>query len=213
MCGRMTRLSKKTVTCPNCGAPVGMHIVRSTNTLGGRATDFRPVVLGRQPLAYLIHTCASCGLTGEERAFSEEVDDRLRELIAENLTPLVRAGPPAPSRGYEFAAWLAEWRGDPAGTVAQYYLSAAWCCEEPAAEAGYRRRAIASFERALADGDLASRDRVVFTYLVGELHRRAGDADEAAEWLARAEELARSSEESWIEALARRQATDPQDLL
>jgi predicted RNA-binding Zn-ribbon protein involved in translation (DUF1610 family) len=90
----MTRLRKKTVTCPNCGMPVGMHIVRSTNTLGGRATDFRPVALGGQPVAQLVHTCPSCGLTGEEQAFAEEVDDRLRELIAENLTPLVRAEPP-----------------------------------------------------------------------------------------------------------------------
>lgn len=209
----MTRLSKKTVTCPNCGSPVGIHIVRTTNTLGGRAADFRPVALGAQPLAHLVHTCASCGLTGEERAFSDEVDDRIRELIAERLTPLVRAEPPTPSRGYEFAAWLAEWRGEPAGTVAQYYLSAAWCCADPATETEHRRRAIAYFVQALADGDLASRDRVVFTYLVGELHRRVGDADEAAEWLVRAEELACSREESWIAALARRQATDPQDML
>jgi hypothetical protein len=33
------------------------------------------------------------------------------------------------------------------------------------------------------------------------------------EWLGRAEDLARAGEEAWVEALARRQATDPQDLL
>jgi len=201
------------VTCPNCGTSVGMHIVGSTNTLGGRAADFRPIAVGPQPVAQLVHTCPSCGLTGEEEVFAEEVDDRLRELIAENLTPLVRAEPPAPARRHEFAAWLAEWRGDPAGTVAQYYLSAAWCCEEPGVEADHRRRAIAFFERALADDGLEKRDRVVFTYLVGERHRRVGDAEAAAEWRGRAEELATVSEESWIAALARRQATDPQDLL
>lgn len=193
-----------------------MNIVRSTNTLGGRAADFRPIAVGEQPLAHLVHTCPSCGLTGEEDAFFEEVDDRTRELIAERLTPLVRAeAPPPPSRRHEFAAWLAEWRGLPPGTVAQYYLSAAWCCvdEERAAEADHRRRAIAGFEQALAGHDLGSRDRAAFTYLIGELHRRIGDAEQAAEWLGRAEELARASEETWIEALARRQATDPQDMI
>lgn len=210
MCGLMTQ---KTVTCPSCGVPFGMHIVRTTHPLGGRAADFRPVAEGGQPLAHLVHTCPSCGLTGEERAFAEPVDDPLRALIEERLTPLVRAEPPAAARRHEFAAWLAEWRGRPAGTVAQYYLSAAWCAEDPEAEADHRRRAIAHFRRALADDDLGSRDRVAFTYLVGELHRRLGHPEEAAEWLARAEELARVSEEAWIEALARRQATDPQDLL
>jgi predicted RNA-binding Zn-ribbon protein involved in translation (DUF1610 family) len=211
----MTRLSKKSVTCPNCGATVGMHIVRTTNTLGGRTTDFRPVALGGQPLAHLMHTCPSCGMTGEERDFSSAVDDRIRALIAEHLTPSVRAETPAPSRRYEFAARLAEWHGRPAGTVGQHYLSAAWCCvdEGSAAEADYRRRAIVYFQRALAGDELGTRDRVVFTYLVGEPHRRLGHPGEAVEWLGRAEDLARTSEEAWIEALARRQATDPQDML
>ena len=209
----MTRLIEKTVPCPNCDTPVGMHIVGSTNTLGGRAADFRPVAVGVEPVAHSVHTCPACGLTGEEEVFAEELDERLRELIAENLTPLVRAEPPAPAQRHEFAAWLAEWRGDPDGTVAQYYLSAAWCCEEPGAEADYRRRAIASFERALADDGLDKRDRVVFTYLVGELYRRVGDTAAAADWLGRAEALATESEESWIASLAHRQATDPQDLI
>jgi hypothetical protein len=210
MCALMI---EKTVTCPNCGAPVEMRIARTTNRLGGRAADFRPVAEGGQPVAQLVHTCPWCGLSGEERAFAEQVDDRLRTLIAQRLTPLVRAEPPAASRRHEFAAWLAEWRGRPAGTVAQYHLSAAWCCEDPAAEADHRRRAIAHFERALAQDELGGRERVVFTYLVGELHRRLGHPREAAEWFGRAEDLARAGEEAWVEALARRQATDPQDLL
>jgi hypothetical protein len=58
------------------------------------------------------------------------------------LTPLVKDERAFAGRRYEYAAWIQQWRGEPAHIVGQTYLMAAWCCDDDnmqKEEAYYRR--------------------------------------------------------------------------
>src|SRR5213592_4177740 len=63
--------------------------VVSTNSFGGKRTDFHERAAGTQPLPYLIHTCNRCGYSGADRDFTEEaeVSPMLREHVWNELTP------------------------------------------------------------------------------------------------------------------------------
>jgi len=75
-------------------------------------------------------------------------------------------------------------------------------------ERQYRLRAAAEFERALATGEIPEDDRERYTYLIGELYRRVGDADAAGKWFGRISD----GGSEWA-ALAGRQMSDPADLI
>ena len=152
----------------------------STNSFGGKRTDFHERAAGTQPLPYLIHMCSRCGYSGAERDFTEEaeVSPGLREHVWNELAPQVSTTAVAGSEKYEAAAKVAEWQGLDVRHVADLLLRAAWCCVDEAdteAERFFRRKAAWKFEEALESFDgVAREERAVLTYLVGELWRRTG---------------------------------------
>lgn len=213
----MTTFFPMKLTCPNCAKEFSVQILGSTNNFGGRTTDFRPIAAGSQPITAYLHTCPRCGFTGGRRRYGEPVGPRLAAFIAERITPLVRDEQPVAWRRFEFAAWIErEQDGDPE-QIADYYLHAAWCCEDDGvAEVEennqyYRRQAIEYFERALEHGKVAAENTGVVTYLIGELYRRVGEPETAAVWYDKAIELSRSMGQEQIAELAGRQKTDPQE--
>ena len=109
----MTTLKQIDLTCPICQTRFTSHAVLSTNSFGGKRTDFHERAAGAQPLPYLIHICARCGYAGGERDFSDEADVSpiVREHVWDELAPkLPEAGGTIPgSAKYEFAAKVAAW--------------------------------------------------------------------------------------------------------
>jgi uncharacterized protein len=217
----MTTMMRIDLTCPNCGNEFSTETWASTNTFGGKTTDFRSLASGMQTLALEIHTCEVCGYTGGGSQFEEsKVTKKVSELINERLTPLVQDERNLPWRRYEYAAWIADWEGRPPDVIAWYYLKGAWCCAddrvegEGDSETYYRRMAIDYFRRAVDGGSLDPGELAVDTYLIGEEYRRVGEAGSAAPWLDSAVE--RASEVpglDWLRDLARQQKADPQELL
>ena len=176
----MTTLQQIDLRCPVCDTRFRSQAVVSTNSFGGKRTDFHERAAGTQPLPYLIHTCNRCGYSGADRDFTEEADvsPMLKEHVWNELAPCID-GPMTGSEKYEAAAKVAEWQGIEPRHVADLLLRAAWCCVDESdieAERFFRRKAAWKFEEALDSFDgVAREERAVLTYLVGELWRRVGD--------------------------------------
>ena len=214
----MTRLQFIELHCPVCDARFRSQTVVSTNSLGGRRTDFHERAAGTQPLPYLVHMCGRCGYSGAGPDFAEEarVSARLKEQVWDELAPYLRRGTMLASEKYEAAAKVAAWQSMEPRRVADLLLGAAWCCVEEGdveAERYFRRKAAWSYERALdAPIGVAREDRAVITYLVGELWRRVGDVERAGEWFDRvAGEITDPRAQRWVLDAARQQRDCPRE--
>lgn len=214
----MTTLKHIELVCPVCANRFNSQAVLSTNSFGGKRTDFHERAAGAQPLPYFIHLCSRCGYAGSERDFSEEADigPMLKEHVWDELAPRLCDGSLPGSDKYEFAAKVATWQGAEPRRVADLLLRAAWCCVDEGdveAERYFRRQAAWTFERALGAFDGVEREeRPVLTYLVGELWRRAGDMRLAREWFDRVEEeIADPPSQQWVIDAAHQQRDCPRE--
>jgi uncharacterized protein (DUF2225 family) len=214
----MTTLQQIELRCPICDTRFRSQAVVSTNSFGGKRTDFHERAAGTQPLPYLVHMCNRCGYSGAERDFTDEaeVSPILREHVWNELAPTFCTGCTSGSEKYEAAAKVAEWQSLEPRHVADLLLRAAWCCVDEGdveAERYFRRRAAWMFERSLESWDGVARDeRAVLTYLVGELWRRVGDVKQAAAWFDRvAEEVTDEANQQWVLDAARQQRDCPRE--
>lgn len=213
----MTTLQAIELRCPICDNRFKSQAVVSTNSFGGKRTDFHERAAGTQPLPYLIHMCGRCGYSGSERDFTEDADvsPMLKEHVWNELAPRLVAGAPG-SEKYEAAAKVAEWQSMEARYVADLLLRAAWCCVDEGdteAERYFRRRAAWMFERALGTYDgVALEERAVLTYLVGELWRRVGDRKAAMAWFNLVpDEVVDPQAQQWVVDAARQQKDSPRE--
>jgi uncharacterized protein (DUF2225 family) len=216
--GSMTTLQQIELRCPVCDTRFRSQAVVSTNSFGGKRTDFHERAAGTQPLPYLVHTCNRCGYSGSERDFSEEaeVTPMLKEHVWNELAPAISTASLTGSEKYEAAAKVAEWQSMEPRHIADLLLRAAWCCVDEGdieAERYFRRKAAWMFERSLESFDGVSRDeRAVLTYLVGELWRRVGDTAAAAEWFDRVPgEIVDTQSQQWVLDAGRQQKECPRE--
>lgn len=214
----MTTLQQIDLRCPICDTAFRSQAVVSTNSFGGKRTDFHERAAGTQPLPYLIHMCSRCGFSGSERDFTEESDVSpvLKEHVWNELAPGIAAGTVVGSEKYEAAAKVAEWQGMESRHVADLLLRAAWCCVDEGdveAERFFRRKASWKFEEALSGYDGVPREeRAVLTYLVGELWRRIGDLRLSQEWFNKvSDELTDAQTQQWVLDAARQQRDCPRE--
>jgi hypothetical protein len=217
----VTTLQQIELQCPVCETRFRSQAVISTNSFGGKRTDFHERAAGTQPLPYLVHMCDQCGYTGAERDFTDEADVTpvVREHVWTELAPaltLPRTNGVLGSEKYEAAAKVAEWQGLEPRHVADLLLRAAWCCVDEGdieAERFFRRKAAWAFERSLDAFDgVAREERAVLTYLVGELWRRVGDAREARAWFDRVPgEVMDAATQQWVLDAARQQRDCPRE--
>lgn len=214
----MTTLQQIDLRCPICDTRFHSQSVVSTNSFGGKRTDFHERAAGTQPLPFLVHMCNRCGYTGSERDFSEEADvsSTLKEHVWNELAPTLACGAVTGSEKYEAAAKVADWQAMDPRHVADLLLRAAWCCVDEGdveAERFFRRKAARAFEGALATYDgVAREERAVLTYLVGELWRRVGDTGQSARWFDRvAIEVNDAHCQQWVVDAARQQKECPRE--
>ena len=84
----MTTLQQIDLQCPICENRFRSQAVVSTNSFGGKRTDFHERAAGTQPLPYLIHTCSRCGYSGSERDFTEDAFAAVTRRFADYLRGL-----------------------------------------------------------------------------------------------------------------------------
>jgi len=214
----MTTLQQIELQCPICETRFRSQTVVSTNSFGGKRTDFHERAAGTQPLPYLIHTCSRCGYSGADRDFTDgaDVSPILKERVWSELAPAISNGTRTGSEKYEAAGKVAEWQGAEPRHVADLLLRAAWCCVDEGdteAERYFRRKAAWKFEEALSAFDGVPRDeRAVINYLVGELWRRVGDTALAETWFDRVRsEIVDGEAQQWIVEAADQQRDSPRE--
>ncbi|MBC7790413.1 MAG: DUF2225 domain-containing protein [Anaerolineae bacterium] len=214
----MTTLRQIDLSCPICSNKFSSQAVLSTNSFGGKRTDFHERAVGAQPLPYFLHMCSRCGYTGCERDFGDEADigPVIKEHVWDELAPKLPSGTVSGSDKYEFAAKVATWQGCDPRRIADLLLRAAWCCVDEGdveAERYFRRKAAWAFEQALATYDGVDRDdRAVLTYLVGELWRRVGNLELACDWFGQVgAEITNSRDQHWVVDAARQQRDHPRE--
>ncbi len=214
----MTTLRRIELRCPICDNCFESDAVVATNAFGGKRTDFHERASGRQPLAYLVHMCRTCGYSGLERDFADEAEVTigLKEHVWKELAPIASSAAMTGSEKYEAAAKVAMWQGADQRHVADLWLRAAWCCVDECdveAERYFRRLAAKWFESALACFDgVPQAERAVLTYLVGELWRRIGDVKLAGDWFDRViGEIVDASTQQWVILVADQQRNDPRE--
>ena len=214
----MTTLRRIELRCPICDNRFESDAVVATNAFGGKRTDFHERASGRQPLAYLVHMCRTCGYSGLERDFADEAEVTigLKEHVWKELAPIASSAAMTGSEKYEAAAKVAMWQGADHRHVADLWLRAAWCCVDESdveAERYFRRLAAKWFESALATFDgVPQTERAVLTYLVGELWRRIGDVKLADDWFDKvAAEIIDVEAQHWLVMIADQQRREPRE--
>jgi len=89
----MTTLQQIELRCPVCETRFRSQAVVSTNSFGGKRTDFHERAAGTQPLPYLVHMCGRCGYAGAERDFADEaaaeVSPTVKEHVWAELAPVL----------------------------------------------------------------------------------------------------------------------------
>lgn len=145
----------------------------------GQDTDGRLHFVDIDPLPSFIHTCPECHFTASRQAFRVHLG---AEEIFRIRAFLERQGPPhSPSDRYVLISKLQEtYRRDSPIRAANGWLTAAWCSRiagERRQELDCLRRALRWFDEELRLNLAPKEERVYLTYLIGELHRRAGNFD------------------------------------
>ncbi|WP_174591659.1 DUF2225 domain-containing protein [Methanocella conradii] len=212
----MTTIQPVRLTCPLCGNIFESPVVMSTNSFGKLHSDLYREASGIQPVCYFVHTCPSCGYTGYEGDFEkQEFSFVFRQNVEQNITPEVKGRKIGTNGHFYLAALCAEWRGAPAHVLARIYHMGAWCCrikDEKEKERFYLGKAAEYFERALASSDAPKENIPIFTYLLGDLYRRLGEAEKAKEWYSKVEQAIKEhGGDPRIGEFARRQLKEASD--
>jgi tetratricopeptide (TPR) repeat protein len=213
----MTTAMPLQLKCPNCAVIVESRVLTSTNFLG-TYTDFRRRTSGFEPLQFAVHSCGKCGFSGPEKWFEEQLTEKIRKFVDQNLKPLMRGKRSIPPwRKFEHAAQIARWKPCSPDQIADLYLSAAYVCAangRPEEEKSNRTQAIEFFRQAIEVDGIAVEHVPSVTYLIGELYRRIGLVEDARAWFEKSEVLAEGrSELGWLVKLSRQQRTDPRDMI
>lgn len=217
----MTTLTQLELACPACGQRFQSQKVLTTNSFGGKRTDFHERAAGTQPLPYLVHGCYACGFTGPESWFDGDGHTEVHRepTLVEQLREALQSFATRETTGsarYEAAALTGTILGEEYRTVADLYLRAAWCCVDEGdseAERYFRIKAVRGFIAALGAFDMIEKpERAVITYLVGELWRRIGDLKVARWWFDHvSEEVTDQKTQQWIIDAAIQQRDCPRE--
>jgi uncharacterized protein (DUF2225 family) len=216
----MTTLCQVEYQCPVCEHAFRSQKVVSTNSFGGKRTDFHERAAGAQPLPHLVQTCWECGFAASDAVFESaeergDITGMVREQLLEAM-PKWRGRTLTGSEKYEAAAEAAEILGGGDRVIADYLLRAAWCCvdeNDTEAERYFRIKAAERFQTALASFDgIEQLERAVVTYLTGELWRRSGHQARALEWFEKVpNEIVDNPTQRWIVDAAIQQGTAPRE--
>lgn len=143
----------------------------------------------------------------------------LAEQLATHLAERATEANEDPALRYEHHGQVERWLGHGPLREGDAFLRAAWMYDDtkrPEDALRCRKRAIACYRRGVDERKWFARreDLVVIAYLVGELHRKLGEADEAKRWFEQA--IAWSSglqKMQELVELAERQASDPREVV
>jgi len=183
----MTMLDIKVYNCALCGTEFESDVITSTNTFGGKDSEFRVYAFGLQPLRFILAMCPKCGYTSyshkEHLTFNEM--QAIEALLKSEITKSIDEKMQYSAFKFYIYARILEVRKASIMKIARAYLNAAWIADddqEYEKAVKYRKLAISTFVSGLKANNIPEEDIPIITYLVGEIYRRIGEFDSAIEW-------------------------------
>jgi uncharacterized protein (DUF2225 family) len=187
-------LYKKTILCDQCNSQFETSKVRSSFIrVEKRDSDFCAHYRGINPNFYDVRVCPNCGSASTEKftvAFTRVTKDVFQDKIGKNWRIQNFAGERTwedALKCYKMALLSAQIRGERDVIMAQLLHHIAWLyrINESEAHSSEERRFlgfalkhyIAAYEKDMSDFNLAR-----LLYIIGELHARTGDSNEAIKW-------------------------------
>lgn len=163
------------------------------------------------------HLCPFCGFCGKYALFLRRLDHDVAEAVGKfgRLPEDVTLGEKI-ERAAVCLEKLVELGAVNASddAVAKEWLEAFWWAEDGDQRRRFGELALAYFAKALNGGELSRNDLLWYLYLTGEINRRLGRVEAAAEAFDRVVEETRGEKGfEVLRQLARRQRDDPQDHL
>jgi len=211
----MTTIFHREIRCPVCGATFSTQVLGSTNQFD-LATDLKPLTMGAPYYYFLVHTCPECFFSGGLDDFEAEIDPATGDKIKAEMEFWRRKlGPaePTPAHSYMLAGFCALILGKPRHIVGDLFLAASWCADDDSMTEfadHLREEALTHFMAALAGATLPRRERARVCYIIGELLRRLGRAEEARPYFERVKrEVVDPAEQEWLIKGAARQISKP----
>ena len=208
----------KTVVCRHCETPFSTKRIRSGSlTMVQRDSDFCTYYKERNlnPIFYSVSVCPQCGF-----AFSDQFEDKLTLSQARDVQTHITAKWTPKNFGsirqmveaiasYKLAIFSAKLTEQPHSVKAGLYLRLAWLYRiEQNTEEELRliRMAAAEYEQSYIHSDYKRGDKemseVRLLYLIGELHRRTGNYDQAILYFGKALEFRNRTIENGILRMA-----------
>jgi uncharacterized protein (DUF2225 family) len=208
-------LYEKTIECPVCGNSFQVNVVKQkAYIVESRDSDFCVHYKEINPLLYDVWICQLCGYAAQKNTFSD-ITFKRGKLIKDFITPKWVARETekiidykkAISR-FKLALISAQISKAKASEVAGICLKIAWTyrfMEQTENEIHFLQNALEKYLEAYAKERFPyeNMDEPTVTYLIGELHRRTGNPEEAATWMSKVINSRAGSER--IQKLAREQ--------
>ncbi|AKL94458.1 hypothetical protein CACET_c09510 [Clostridium aceticum] len=190
-------LYDKNISCPCCRRPFTTKKVR-TRALKvlERHTDFYVQYKDINPIYYYIWVCPHCGFSGGESEFIE-LNREQRTILQDSIVKKwnyrnyggVRSIEEVEG-SYKLALLVAQLLKKPKGYIGTLCLRLAWVYREcnDGKEIQFLQYALKSLEEAYQQEVLpvGGLDEISAVYLVGELHRKLGNPQEAIKWYSKA---------------------------
>jgi uncharacterized protein (DUF2225 family) len=195
-----------TLTCPVDGEKFSTVVTVSMTTFGSYLDFQKHGAIGSY-YEDIIHSCPKCHFAGTDDEFKQKVDPKIAERVKAELAPVQKGQKLDHVTECEFAARIYEWQGRKNEEVGNVYLIASYLLRDDAARQEKRRElqlaAGKYFIKAIEAKELGGAERAAVSYLVAELHRRAGEFDQAVTWYDAA--LGDKEKPEWLKEVAAKQ--------
>lgn len=124
----MTTIFPSTVICKNCGTPVLVKQIMSTNEFGSPDLDLRPAPMRRSLVYHLIQHCPECGYTGKDITKKPPQTQEFHDFLKNKLASCDKL---SVEKLYELAAQIELLYLIPGyKIVAEMFLKAAWIADD-----------------------------------------------------------------------------------
>ncbi|SHH60289.1 hypothetical protein SAMN02745135_01347 [Caloranaerobacter azorensis DSM 13643] len=193
----MEELYTKKVKCPVCKNDFTTSKVKSSKLrIEKRDTDFFTYYRGENPLKYSVFVCPECGYAALEDKF-DKIKSKDIEVIKQNVSDKWRKREFSLKRSvddaivcYKLALYCGQLLNFKNYDLGNITLRLAWMNrlnENSKEEERFLKLSAELFENAYYNEDIPSTpfDELSLAYLIGELHRRLGDREEALKWFSK----------------------------
>lgn len=212
----MEELYEKKLNCPVCSNSFTTYKAKiSKLKIEKIDTDFFTYYIGENPIKYGVFVCPKCGYSAMEKTFNN-IDEKGKKIIREKVSSKWKEKDFSRKRNiddaikaYKLALYCGEILKLNRLQLASICLRLGWLyrMKRDNEEFRFLNLALRLYEEAfykdsLLDSDM---DEVTLGYLIGELYRRTGHADESVSWFNKVVSMNEIKDNPKIEKMAREQ--------